>query len=102
MKHIVTVRGRLKPEAGQAAHDAIVDRLSPVSRPLGALGHQPYLNPQDPQDFLAVDTWQSLEGLQQFMAHPENPGAAIASLFEAPPTVTVYSEAGWRTFLEQG
>jgi quinol monooxygenase YgiN len=102
MKYIVTVRGRLKPAADQAAHDATVDRLSPISRPLGALGHQAYLNPQDPREFLAIDTWQSMEGLQQFMAHPENPGAAIASLFENPPDITVWSESGWRAFGDQG
>jgi len=102
MKTIVTVRGRLKAENADEArkgHDATVDRLMPISQPLGAIGHAAYLNPQDPREFLAVDTWKSMEGLQQFMSHPENPGAAIAALFEGQPDITVWSEAGWRSFM---
>ncbi len=98
MKYIVTVRGRLKADSGQAAHDAIVDRLSPISLGLGALGHQAYLNAQDPREFFAVDTWASMDGIQKFMSDAANPGAAIGSLFEGQPEVTVWSESGWRAF----
>jgi quinol monooxygenase YgiN len=102
MKYIVTVRGKLKgagSEADQAGHNATVDRLSPISKSLGALGHQAYLNPQNPGEFLAVDTWDSMEGLQKFMADAANPGAAIAALFEGQPDITVWGEAeGWRAF----
>lgn len=105
MKTIVTVRGRLKEanaDVARKGHDATVDRLTPISRPLGAIGHQAFLNPQDPREFLAVDTWKSMEGLQQFMGHPENPAAAIAALFEGQPEITVWSEAGWRAFIDEG
>ncbi len=98
MKYIVTVRGRLKADSGQSAHDAVVDRLSPISRGLGALGHQAYLNAQDPREFFAVDTWANMEGIQKFMSDAANPAAAIGSLFEGQPEVTVWSESGWRSF----
>jgi hypothetical protein len=102
MKYIVTVRGKLNTadiKAAQKAHDATVDRLSPIGRPLGSVGHMAFLNPQDPQQFLAVDTWESMEGIQKFMEDAANPGAAIAALFDGPPEVTVWAEAdGWRSF----
>ncbi len=102
MKFVVTVRGKLKG-AGSAqdreGHNATVDRLSAISKPLGALGHQAYLNPQNPGEFLAVDTWGSMDGLQKFMADAANPGAAIAALFDGQPDITVWAEAeGWRAF----
>jgi hypothetical protein len=102
MKYIVTVRGRLKatdPKEAQMGHDATVDRLSPIGRPLGSVGHMVFLNPQDPREFLAIDTWQSLEGLQKFMADAADPGAAIAALFEGQPDIAMWGEAeGWRSF----
>jgi hypothetical protein len=102
MKYIVTVRGKLKGASmddAQHGHDSTVDRLSPVGKPLGSIGHQAYLNPQDPREFLAVDTWDSMEGIQKFMGDAANPGAAIAALFEGQPDITIWSEAeGWRAF----
>jgi hypothetical protein len=102
MKYIVTVRGRLKAavaKEAQAGHDATVDRLSPISRPLGAVSHRAYLNPQDPREFFAVDTWENMEGIQKFMTDAANPAAAIAALFEGQPDVTVWAAAeGWRSF----
>ena len=102
MKYIVTVRGKLKTAnegEAKAAHDATVDRLSPIGKPMGSLSHQAYLNPQDRREFLAVDTWESMEGIQKFMSDAANPGAAIAALFEGQPDVTVWAAAdGWRAF----
>ncbi len=49
MKYIAVVRGQLKATSQQAAlqvHDAILEKLPPLGRPLGAIGHQAYLNPQ--------------------------------------------------------
>ena len=105
MKYVVTVRGRLKSadeREAQVVHDAIVARLDPVGQPLGALGHMPMLNPQDRREFQAMDTWNSLEGIQQFMTSSADPGSAIGSMFEAPPEVTIWAEAGWTSFMREG
>jgi hypothetical protein len=100
MKYIVTVRGRLKEldeKRAQVAHDTTFERLSAVGQSFGSLGHQTYLNPQDGREFLAIDTWESLEGLQKFMNDPANPGAAIAALFEDQPEITVWAASGWKS-----
>ena len=98
--YITVVRGKLKDsdaKQAQMAHDAAVAKLSPMSRPMGAVHHQPYLNPQNPKEFLAMDTWDNMEGLQKFL-HDPNVGAAFAQLFDGQPDVTVWSESGWSSF----
>ncbi|MGH2593238.1 MAG: hypothetical protein ACRDGG_06965 [Anaerolineae bacterium] len=100
MKYITVVRGKLKDsdeKQAQLAHDAAVDKLSPMSRPIGAIGHQAFLNPQNHKEFQAIDTWESLEGLQKFMSDP-NVAAEFAKLFDGMPEVTVWAESGWRSF----
>jgi quinol monooxygenase YgiN len=100
MKYITVVRGKLKsPKDAQAAHDATVAKLSAMTRPMGAVGHQPYLNPQNPAEFLAVDTWTNLEGLQKFMSDP-NVAAEFGKLFDGMPDVTIWQESGWASFSE--
>jgi len=95
---ITVVRGKLQ-DAGnaQAAHDATVALLSPMSRHIGALHHQPFLNPQNPSEFLAVDTWSNVDGLQKFLQDP-SVAAEFGKLFDGMPDVTVWHEAGWSTF----
>ena len=100
MKFVVVVRGKLKDpdtKAAQASHDAIVARLRPISEPLGASGHRAHLNPQNSQEFLAVDTWDNPEGMQKFMSDPAT-AAQIGSLFEGQPDVSVWVESGWSGF----
>ncbi|MBI3241890.1 MAG: hypothetical protein HYZ49_06295 [Chloroflexi bacterium] len=100
MKFIVVVRGKLKdtdPKKAQAGHDAAVAKLSVIGRPLGDVGHQPYLNPQNPQEFLAVDTWDNIEGMQKFMNDP-NVAAEFGKLFEGMPDISVWAESGWSAF----
>lgn len=99
MNYITVVRGKLKGSAkeAQAAHDATVEKLSAMTRPMGAIGHAPYLNPQNPMEFLAVDTWTNLEGLQKFMGDP-NVAAAFGQLFEGMPDISIWSESGWASF----
>jgi quinol monooxygenase YgiN len=100
MKYISIVRARLKgasPEEAQRAHDTTVEKLSAMTRPLGAIGHQPFLNTQDPMEFLAVDTWNNLEGLQTFMSNP-NVAAEFGKLFDGMPDITIWTEAGWASF----
>ena len=66
MQYITIVRGRLKDSdqsAAMSAHNAIVDRLRPRGEPLGSVGHQAYVDTQDPGGFVAVDRWSNIEGL---------------------------------------
>lgn len=100
MNYITVVRGQLKATnqlEAQQIHDAILEQLPALGRPLGAVGHKAYLNPQNPQEFLAIDTWTNLEGMQKFMSDP-NVGAAFGNLFTAMPEVTVWNESGWASF----
>lgn len=101
MPFYTTVRARLKdgdPKSAMEAHNAVVARLTPRNRPLGGVGHRVFGNVQDPQEFLAMDTWESIEGLQQAMGDPAVQ-AEIGSLFEGAPEVTVWApREGWTTF----
>ena len=99
MNYITVVRAKLKdsPQEAQMAHDATVEKLSAMTRPMGAIGHKPYLNPQDPTQFLAIDTWNNLEGLQKFMSDPQV-AAAFGQLFEGTPDISVWAESDWASF----
>ena len=73
MQYITIVRGRLKDAdqtAAMTAHNAIVDKLRPQSEPMGAAGHQAYVEPQDPGSFVAIDRWSNIDGLQKFLGDP--------------------------------
>ena len=99
MNYISVVRGKLKgtPQEAQKGHDATVEKLSAMTRPLGAIGHRPHLNPQDPTEFLAIDTWNNLEALQKFISDPQV-AAAFGNLFEGMPDVSIWAEADWASF----
>lgn len=100
MNYKTIVRAKLKgsPKEAQMAHDATVEQLSAMTRPMGAIGHQAHLNPKDPTEFLAIDTWNNLEGLQQFMSNPDV-AAAFGQLFEGMPDISIWAEAqGWAAF----
>jgi hypothetical protein len=100
MKYIVVVRGKLKDadeKVAQAGHDAAVAKLSPIGKSLGSSGHRAYLNPQNRQEFQAIDTWDNAEGMQKFMSDP-NTAAEIGQLFDGQPEVTIWVEAGWSSY----
>jgi quinol monooxygenase YgiN len=101
MQYITIVRGRLKGtdvDAARDLHNAIVDELRPRSEPLGAVGHQAYVEPQDPGSFVAIDRWSNIEGLQQFLGDPSTQ-ASLGSMFDGAPEVTVLAEReNWRAF----
>ena len=99
MNYITVVRGKLKgsPKDAQKMHDATVDQLSAMTRPMGAIGHRPHLNPKDPTEFLAIDTWNNLEGLQKFMGDPKV-AEAFGALFEGMPDISVWAESDWASF----
>jgi hypothetical protein len=50
-------------------------------------------------EFLAVDTWNNLDGLQKFMSDP-NVAAAFGQLFDGMPDVTIWAESGWASFMD--
>jgi len=101
MQYITIVRGRLKDadqDAARDAHNSIVDALRPRSEPMGAVGHQAYVDPQDPVSFVAIDRWSNVEGLQQFLGDP-GVQAQLGSMFDGAPDVSVLAEReGWRAF----
>ncbi len=93
MGYMTTVRARLR-DADQAVamqhHNEIVAKLWPMGQPLGAVGHTTFAKADDPRDFLALDRWDSIEGLQKFMGDPAVQ-QEIGSLFDGPPEVTVWA-----------
>jgi quinol monooxygenase YgiN len=99
MKYIVTVRGRLKGEAGemQAVHDDIVARISPTGRSMGNTSHQAYLNTQDGGEFFAIDVWDNLEAIQKLYSDP-NLATEFGKMFAGQPEVTVWGDSGWYQF----
>jgi quinol monooxygenase YgiN len=101
MQYITIVRARLKDAdqtAARDSHNAIVDALRPRSEPLGAVGHQAFADPQDPEAFVAVDRWSNIEGLQQFLGDP-SVQQQLGSMFDEQPEVSVLAEReGWRAF----
>jgi quinol monooxygenase YgiN len=101
MQYITIVRGRLRDadqDAARDAHNSIIDALRPKSEPLGAVGHQAYVDPQDPGGFVAIDRWSNLEGLQQFLGDP-SVQAQIGSMFDGMPDVSILAEReDWRAF----
>ena len=101
MPFYTTVRGRLNnadPHTALEVHNGIVARLTPRNAQLGATGHRVFANVQDPQEFLAMDTWETMEGLQAAMGSPETQ-AEIGSMFDGPPDVAIWSpREGWTTF----
>ena len=101
MEYITTVRARLRnPDQAGAMeeHNGIVGRLWPQGQPLGAIGHKVYANLQDPGEFLAIDRWSSIEGLQTFISDPAVQ-ADLGSMFEGQPDLIIWAEReGWTNY----
>ncbi len=100
MEYISVLRARLTgtdPKAAQKVHDATVGQLSSMTRPMGAVGHRAYLNPEKPMDFLAVDRWNNIEGLKKFLGDPKV-AEAFGALFEGQPDISVWAESDWASF----
>jgi quinol monooxygenase YgiN len=99
MRYIVVVRGNLKggAEAARTAHDDIVARISPMGRSMGNTSHQPYLNVQNGNEFLAIDVWDNIEAIQKLYSDP-NLATEFAKMFEGQPEVTIWGDSGWFQF----
>ncbi len=96
MKYIVTVRGNLKgsPDQAHQAHDAIVSKISTMSKQMGNTSHQTYLNVQNNNEFCSIDSWDNLEGIQKLYSDP-NLATEFAKMFEGQPQVTIWGESGF-------
>lgn len=100
MKIIVSVRGMLKAadeKQSQATHDATIQKIGPMGKSMGNVGHRAYLNPQNRKEFMAIDVWDNMEGPQKLLGDPAL-GAEFAKLFEGQPQVTVWEDAGWEAW----
>jgi hypothetical protein len=97
MNYIVVVRGTLRSadeKQSRKTHDATVAMIGPQGRSMGNIGHRAYLNPGNRREFLAIDTWDNLEGPQKLLQDP-NLAAEFGKLFDGMPEVTILEEAGW-------
>jgi quinol monooxygenase YgiN len=97
MKYIVSVRGMLKAadeKQSRATHDATIQKIGPMGKSMGNVGHRAYVNPQNRKEFLAIDVWDNMDGPQKLLADPAL-GAEFAKLFEGQPEVTMWEDAGW-------
>lgn len=101
MQYVVTVRGKLKGDRAQAqaVHDATIAQISPQGREMGSTGHQTFLNPENEKDFLAVDFWNNMEGIQKLYSDP-NLATEFGKLFDAEPEVTIWANSGWESYFD--
>jgi quinol monooxygenase YgiN len=100
MKFIAVVRGTLKStdeKQSQMTHDGTIDKVSPIGRSMGNIGHQAYLNTQNRREFLAIDTWDNIENMQKLFSDP-NLAAEFAKLFDGQADITIWADAGWQSW----
>jgi hypothetical protein len=101
MPFFTTVRGRLNhtdPQAALQLHNDIVAELRRRNEPLGGVGHRVFVNVQEPLEFLALDMWETMEGLQQAFGNPDTV-ARMGSMFDGAPEVSIWSPRdGWTSF----
>ncbi len=101
MKYVVTVRGNLKGDRAQAeaVHNATIAQVSPQAKEMGSTGHQTFLNPENEKDFLAIDFWNNMEGIQKLYSDP-NLAEEFGKLFESEPEVVVWANSGWEGYFD--
>ena len=99
MRYVVVVRGKLKGSTALVGkvHDEIVSKVSPMGKSMGNISHQAYLNVQDGGDFLAIDFWDNMEGIQKLYSDP-NLASEFAKMFDGQPEVTIWGDSGWLQF----
>jgi hypothetical protein len=100
MNCVVIVRGTLKQaeeRQSKATHDATIEMIGAKGRAMGNIGHRAYLNPRNRQEFMAIDTWDNLEGPQKLLEDPTLT-AEFGKLFAGNPDVAIYVEAGWKAW----
>lgn len=93
----VIARGHLKeadPKAAQMAHDTVAAAGEAQAMAAGDVAHIVFTGLQDPREFLAVDIWKDSTNLEALYTNPDFQ-MAFGSLFDAMPTVGVYSSTDW-------
>ena len=92
----ITIRARLKGDVSsmKKIHDQVTGATKEMARQAGDISHIVYLNPQDQNEFLGIDTWQSAEQAQAFAGSPQIQ-EFFGQLFDGQPEVMVWSESGW-------
>jgi quinol monooxygenase YgiN len=104
---MVVVRGPLASEDAseqQTLHDQVAAGGEAAARKAGDLSHRAFVTEPlmgtPAHGFLALDRWQDRAALDAFYANPDF-GAALSTLFSAPPTVETLRHAddwyGWGT-----
>ena len=84
----------------QAAHDAINVPLQPSGKSLSAIGQRAYLNVENPKEFLAIETWTTLDGPQRLFSDSQaNLAAEFDKLFEETPG-SYWRVSGWESFAD--
>ena len=96
MAFTVTIRGRLRetPAAAKKYHDDVTRATKDAAKQAGDLTHAVYLDPQNPKEFFGVDTWSSLEGIQNF-AGSSQIREFFEKLFDGEPDVHVWVGSDW-------
>ena len=95
----ITIRARLKGDVSsmKKIHDEVTGATKEMAKQAGDISHIVYLNAEDQQDFLGIDTWRSAEQAQAFAGSPQIQ-EFFSRLFEGQPEVTIWSESGWNTW----
>lgn len=82
-------------QTNQEAHDGVASATEELARSRGDVAHKTAIGLQDPQEFLAVDLWKSLDGMQEHFADPDFAGQLVG-VFEGPPEITTWTAPkGW-------
>ncbi len=100
MKYVFTVRGKLRhtdEKEAQKHHDAIVEKVSPMLRPMGNISHTAYLNTKNRKEFLAIDVWDNLENAIKAFSDPQF-AAELAKFYDGQPDITLWAESGWKSY----
>ena len=96
MKYTVTVRAKLRDDQAKSKkfHDEVTRATMELAKKAGDLTHVVYIDPRDPKSFLGIDTWSSLEGLQNFASSPQIRDF-FGKLFEGEPEVRIWVDSDW-------
>jgi quinol monooxygenase YgiN len=99
MAVVVMVRARLRGDtaAARQLHDQVTGATKDLALAAGDVGHRTYLNPADPNEFLGIDEWESVEKFQAFASNPQI-AEFFGRLFDGEPQVTVWAPSGWNAW----
>lgn len=104
MRVVTVVRATMKaasPEEAQQTHDGAIITQENITqfRAAGNVAHRTFLNPANPREMLALDTWEVDDPTEvaAFYAAPEF-AAMAGSMVEGTPEVSFWHDSGWANF----